>query len=549
MKMKKTIAAAVAAMLALSLGACSTEKGTSGDGDTAPRVLNQIGWGGTTWNQNFNLFSPTGVSVTPGTAYVYEPLLRMDRTAAGEFLPYLAESWEFNDDGTQLTFKLRNDVKWSDGEAFTAADVKYTWDLVLSGETPNAYPFTAVEAPDDYTVVVTYPERSFQDLVGFATRRIVPEHVWKDQDVRTWTNPEPVGTGPAVLSKFTPQQIVFKLRDDWWGGKSKGVDEVAMHAVTGDAQQSQIISGQVDFGTFGWANAQKEFVDLAPETNFYGFYPVGTSDGLTFNVEQAPYNDVHVRRALRASVDLAKAAEVVAVGYDVPTAAGIDATVFSDQLAANSEQKLDTEYAKSELAAGGWTVANGKLVAADGTSYDLRYDVYQPYDEWVRTGTILADQWRENLGLDVTVNQMADAPFTEASTTGNFGMISGSPVGGSTPYQVWDSISSTYYVPLGEQAVNNLGRWQNDEFDQIVADLAAIKPGTDADRAKELSIRAQEILIDDAPFIATATAGWKAVINGKNWKGFPVPGKDNYAPNGTLPADAALTVMNLEPNN
>ena len=550
--MRRAVAAVVVATLALMLGACSTERGPGGeDGgkQEAPKILNQVGWGGTTWNQNFNLFSPTGVSVTPGTAYIYEPLIRSDRTAAGEFLPYLAESWEFNDDGTQLTFKLREDVKWSDGEPFTSADVKYTWDLVLSGETPKVYPFASVEAPDEHTVVVKYSERAYQDLVGFATRQIVPEHVWTDQDVRTWANPEPVGTGPAVVSKFTPQQIVFDIRDDWWGGDSKGLDQLAMHAVTGDAVHSQIISGQVDFATVGWANAQTEFVDVDPENNFYGFYPVGTSDGLVFNVEEAPYNDVHVRRALRAAVDLAKTAEIVAVGYDVPTAAGVDLTVYSDQLAADSEHVYDADYAKSELAAGGWSVKDGQLVSADGESFSLRYDVYQPYDEWVRTGTLMADQWRENLALEVTVNQMADAPFSEASTTGNFGMLSGSPVGGSTPYDVWDSLAKATYVPLGEQAVNNYGRWQNDEYNQVVEELAGIAPGSDDSRAKELSVRAQEILVDEAPFIATATAGWKAVINGTRWGGFPVPGEDDYAPNGTLPADAVLTVMNLTPRN
>ncbi|OMG53450.1 hypothetical protein BJN44_11345 [Tessaracoccus sp. ZS01] len=537
------------AALALTLGACSTDRGegdSNGGANTEPRILQQVGWGGTTWNQNFNLFSPTGVTVTPGTAYIYEPLIRVNRTSAGEMLPYLAESWEFNDDGTELTFKIRDDVTWSDGEKFTADDVKFTWDLVLSGETPAAYPFTAVEAPDETTVVVKYEEQAYQDLIGFATRRIVPQHVWEEQDVRTWTNPEPVGTGPATVARFSPQQIVFDIRDDWWGGESKGVDQVAMHAVTGDAQKSQIISGQVEFGTFGWANAQKEFVELDPEHNFYGFYPVGTSDGLTFNVEQAPYDDVHVRRALRAAVDLETAAEVVAVGYGVPASSGIDSTVYADQLADDSEHVYDPEYAKAQLAEGGWKVEGGKLVNAAGESFDLRYDVYQPYDEWVRTGTIMADQWRENLGLEVAVNQMADAPFSEASTTGNFGMLSGSPVGGSTPYEVWNSLGEETYFPLGEQAILNYGRWQNDEYNAIVKELAGIEPGTDQDRANELSIRAQEILIDEAPFIATATAGWKAVINGTNWTNFPVPGEDDYAPNATLPADAVLTLMNLE---
>lgn len=566
---KKTLAAALAAALTLTLAACSLEGGPGGDspggdtpgggatngtggengnggGSTGPHILNQIGWGGTTWNPNFNIFSPTGVNANPGTAYIFEPLIRSDRTSAGEFLPHLAESWEFNEDGTQLTFTLRDDVLWSDGEQFTSEDVKYTWDLVLSGETPQAYPFTSVEAPDDFTVVVNYDSETYQDLVGFTVRSIVPKHEWESQNVREWTNPEPVGTGPAVLASHSPQQIVFDIRDDWWGGPSNGLDQLALVAVEGDAMRAQIISNQVQFGTFGWQNAQSEFVDLDPENNFYGFYPVGNSDGMIFNTTEAPYDDVHVRRALRAALDLETAAQVVAVGYSVPTPAGIDPIVYSELLADEHTHVFDPELAQQELEAGGWTVENGQLVK-DGESYSLRYDVYQPYSEWVNNGTVVADQWRENLGLDVSVNQMADAPFTEASSTGNFGILSGSPVSGSTPYQVFNTLAEPNFTPIGEQAIYNYGRWQNDEYDTVIAELASIEPGSDDDRVRELVVRAQEIITEEAPFIAVATAGWKAVLNGTDWTNFPVPGEDNFAPNGTLPADAALTIMSIQP--
>lgn len=548
MKITKLAAAtALIGVAALALSGCSFDTGESAASSDTPTTLDQIGWGGTTWTQNFNLFSPTGVSVTPGTAYVYEPLVRMDRSAAGEVLPYLATEWAFNDDGTELTFKLRDDVTWSDGEPFTAKDVAYTWNLVLSGETPKVYPFSSVEATDDHTVVVRYDEQSYPDLAAFAGRQIVPEHIWSKQNVREWTNPEPVGTGPAVLDKFSPQRISFTLRDDYWGGESAGVKRLNLHAVTGDAQMSQMISGQMDYGTFGWANADEEFVAKDPETNLYGFYPTGASDGVIFNTEVAPYDDPHVRRALRAALDLQTAAEVVAVGYEVPSEAGVSEVVYKDQLAPDTTQKQNVDQALKELADGGWTVADGKLVK-DGKSYDLRYDVYQPYAEWVNTGTIMADQWRENLGLEVTVNQMADAPFTEASTTGDFGMVSGSPLLGDTPYVAFDSMAEISYKPLGESTVYNQGRWQNEEFNEVVAELGELAPGADPELAASLSIKAQEILAEDAPFIATATGGWKAVVNQEDWTGFPVPGEDDYAPNGTLPADAIVTLMNLEPN-
>ena len=547
---RRTFAAGSAATLtAAALAACSFDRGTGGgDGEEAPREIHWLGWGGTTWNQNFNLFSPTGVNVTPGTSYVYEPLVRVDRSTAGELLPHLAESWAFNEDDTELTFTLRSDVTWSDGESFTAGDVKFTWDLVLSGETPNSYPFASVETPDDQTVVVTYEESNFADLAGFATRQIVPEHVWADQDVRTWTNPEPVGTGPGVLASFSPQQIAFDLREDYWGGAPSGPNKLFMHASTGDAAKQQIIDGTLDVGGMGWENAEEEFVALDPENNVYEFFPTGASDGLIFNMTQAPYDDVHVRRALRAAVDLAVAAEVTAVGYGVPTSAGLDPTVFSDMLAENQEQSQDIEYAKAQLEEGGWTVTDAGALEKDGETYELRYDVYQPYAEWVTTGQILADQWDTALGLKVSVNQMADAPFTEASSTGDFGMLSYYPFSGSMPYDMFATMSDLQFTPIGEQAIWNYGRFQNEEYDELVHELGAIPAGEDVERSHELIIRIQEILTEEAPFIPTATSGWKLVANEQNWTGYPtVEGGFDYAPNAPMPADGILTLMNLRP--
>ena len=136
---RRALAVGLLSAVTLTGVGCSFDKGdgasSSASGDASSSEVKIAGWGGTTWSQNFNLFSPTATAVTPGTAFFYEPLVRLDRTKAGEVLPFLAESWEFNEDGTELTFTLRNDATWSDGEPFTAKDVAFTWQLVIDGKT------------------------------------------------------------------------------------------------------------------------------------------------------------------------------------------------------------------------------------------------------------------------------------------------------------------------------------------------------------------------------------------------------------------------------
>lgn len=545
---RRTLLAGSAAAAAMATAACSFDRGSSGEGggEDGPTEVSIAGWGGTQWTRNFNLFSPTATAVTPGTAFFYEPLVRLDRTSAGVVLPHLAEEWEFSEDGTELTFTLRDDVTWSDGEPFTAEDVAFTWQLVIDGETNTAYPFTAVEASDDTHVTVTYDQPSFTDLVPFASRQIVPKHIWESEDPAAYTNEEPIGTGAFVLESFSPQQVALRVREDYWGGATKGVQVVKILAMGPDAAKDALIKGDVDYGTMGWENGEEEFVALDPENNEYTFYPTGNSDGILFNTLVAPYDDPAVRRALRDCLDLQAAADVVKVGYEIPTKAGLDAGVYSEVLAPDQEQSPAVEAAKADLADAGWSIENGRLVK-DGESYAVRYDVYQPYTEWVLTGQLLADQWKNALGLDVQVNQLADQPYTDVQESGEYGMLSGGTNSGSSIAEVVKHYDMRLVGEPGDNANGNDSFFRHERLTEIGDELTGIEPGEELERVRELAIEAQEILAEEAPFIATATAGWKAVFNKSSWGGWPVSGEADYVANNTLPADAVLALIALEP--
>ncbi|MGP9538304.1 ABC transporter substrate-binding protein [Brachybacterium sp. AOP43-C2-M15] len=538
----------VATAAALAAAGCSFDRGSSGEGggEDGPTEVRIAGWGGTQWTQNFNLFSPTATAVTPGTSFFYEPLVCLDRTEAGVVLPFLAEEWEFNDDGTELVFTLRDDVTWSDGEQFTAEDVAFTWQLVLDGETNTHYPFTAVEAVDDTHVMVTYESSSFTDLVPFSQRRIVPQHIWEDEDPAAFTDPEPVGTGAFVLDSFSPQQVSLRVREDYWGGASNGVQTVKLLAMSDDASKDALIKGDIDYGTMGWENGEEEFVARDPENNEYSFYPTGTCAGIAFNTKVAPFDDPAVRRALRDSLDLQAAADAVKVGYEVPTKAGIDAGVYSELLAPDQEQTQDVEGAKQTLADAGWSVEGGKLVK-DGETYTLRHDVYQPYTEWVLTAQLLTDQWKTGLGLDVEVNQLADQPYTDVQEAGEYGMLSTSPTSGSSIAEVVKLFDARLVGEIGDNAQGNECYFEDERLTEIGDALGEIPPGEEVERVRELAVEAQEIFAEECPFIATATAGWKAVFNKSRWDNWPAMGETAYVPNNTLPADAILTLMNVTP--
>jgi peptide/nickel transport system substrate-binding protein len=190
----------------------------------------------------------TSVDVLSG---IMEGLMDFDTNQVLQ--PQLAESYSVSDDGLTYTFKLRKDVKWHDGQPFTAADVAATWKIIMN---PDFAAFsqlgwdkiTDIETPDDYTVVMKTSEKyaPFLSYVGAAF--ISPKHLI-DKGVDSFKQEfgrNPVGTGPFKFSKWeTGQFIELEKFKDYWGGEPK-LDKITIKIVPDDnTLMVQLTTGEV----------------------------------------------------------------------------------------------------------------------------------------------------------------------------------------------------------------------------------------------------------------------------------------------------------------
>lgn len=153
--------------------------------------------------------------------------------------PELAERWEWSDDGKVCTFYLRRDVRWHDGEPFTADDVAFTFAAIFDPKVPNSARFTLtvkgesirVEVVDEHTVRFLLPE-PFAPILSAVALPILPEHVLgkalaEGRFAQVWgidTPPEQiVGTGPYKLRRYVPAQYLEYVRnDDYWKRDANG---------------------------------------------------------------------------------------------------------------------------------------------------------------------------------------------------------------------------------------------------------------------------------------------------------------------------------------
>ena len=178
-----------------------------------------------TWIRNFNPFS--GDFRFPTINGIYEPMM-IYNVVKGELQPWLATKYEWSADNKSLTFTLRDDVKWSDGQPFTAADVAYTFTLfktttglqgpggqAMNGDT--AYVDTAT-ATNPTTVVFAFKQVFTPGLYDIVAQNIVPQHLWKDvADPVKFTNENPVGTGPFTqVTVFQPQVFQVEKNPNYW---------------------------------------------------------------------------------------------------------------------------------------------------------------------------------------------------------------------------------------------------------------------------------------------------------------------------------------------
>lgn len=552
---KKLAVGVVALAVVVGAAACSTERTKGSSGEKVDTINITASAAQPNFTRNFNAFSPASKK-SPGITLFYEPLVRVDHTDSNKVKPWLAKSFKFSDGGRTLTFKLRDDVTWSDGKPLTSADVKYTLELPKNTKGLGAAPppnLKSVTTPDKHTAVVHYSTPELHDLVnyGVSPRLIVPAHIWKKHNPVKWTNKNPVGTGPYKLANFSPQSMKLDVKDsDYWGGKFNGVEHVNIKAFGSERSGKQmVLKNKVTWSTMSWKNYQDDFVKQDPKHHHYWTYPTGGSEGVLFNMKKAPTNNVHIRRALYAALDSKSLLKLYDTGQDPANPTGLDGDMWSAYMPSKLQKarhKQDATKAKTELNKSGYEVKNGKLTK-DGKTYPLSLKTNSDYGNWSAYAPGLKSQWKKVLGLKVSIKKSPTDQLGEYQQEGDFQMLYDFLSGGN---DIWSSLNSQlnskYVEPLGTKATSgNPGRYSNPKVDKLLNDMATT---LDQKRLKKDATQIEKIVLDDVPYGPIHSAAWFVEVNTKDWTGFPSPDDGKYVPQSGMEVTSTMTLQHLKPN-
>ncbi|MCI8417303.1 MAG: ABC transporter substrate-binding protein [Lachnospiraceae bacterium] len=205
-----------------------------------------------------NMYEPYGNMVSYAA---YDMLYRVQSGTMGTPEPSVATGYTLDETNTVYTFTLRDDVVFASGNKLTSKDVAWSFNRVLNMKESNAYAnmkvVDHVEAPDDYTVVVTLTEPDASFLVKLTSNaycildsEVVKEHGGSDNGgdtAKSWLDTTSAGSGPYIIESWTPkEQLVLKKNPNYWG-EQKNIDTIIMREMTSvDAQITALQNREID---------------------------------------------------------------------------------------------------------------------------------------------------------------------------------------------------------------------------------------------------------------------------------------------------------------
>ncbi len=513
---------------------------------------------------NFNWMLP-GVRRNQGAHQaMWEPLFILNYET-GEIQPWLGVSFTPNETQDVWTLTLRDGIKWSDGEAFNADDVVFTVSLLLGdetqtlGEAANAQQWVAsVEKIDDLTVQFNLKAPNPRYQLDYWSVRIwggpviLPEHVWKDQDPFTFTfyDPDkgwPIGTGPYKLVSANPTEFIWDRDDNWWGAQTGWMplpEPLRLIWIIGGPEETKALlmaDHQLDSAMNITLGAFEAILARNPNAiAWYPDLPFAWADPcprqISFNMASAPWDNTNLRKAVSLIIDRNQIVEISYEGTSVPSKTMfvqyggmnpyIDAIVAAgmgiDPAGHPDEGKAMIEAEGYALNSDGFYEKDGDVLAAD-------FIVDEGTIEYRRVVEVLVEQLRK-AGIDATMRPVTSAAWQEERAMGTLQASFNWDACGSVnePWNSMNTLSTFFYVPVGERASNDFVRWNTEgaQAYRAIVDQIGVLPLGDP-QIVDLVVEAYRYIYDETPVIPLNQAVKLVPFDTTYWTGWPTA-ENNY---------------------
>ncbi len=509
-----------------------------------------------TWTDNFNpFFDATSNVIASSEGVIYETLLFFNKFD-GKYTGMLASNYSVSSDGTQITFNLRQGVKWSDGQPFTSDDVVFTFNMLkqYSALDTNGLWSTPiisnVSAPDPQTVVVTLASPNSDALFAVGDQTwIVSKHIWSTVgDPTNYADTNPVGTGPYMVESFTPQLIKMIKNPHYWQPGLPKVQELRFPAYKDNSTAELAMDqGNVDWNSIFAPNLQNTFVKRDPTHNHYWFPP---SDVLYLlvNLKKSPFDQLAVRQAISLAIDRQQWSTIAESGYETPASPTgllpLDQQ-YLDPAYQNLKFTVDTNKAMQLLEGAGYHQgSDGIFVDSAGHKLSFSFEIPSGYTDWVAGAPVIASDLKA-IGIEINVDTVSTDVFTTDVQNGNFDITMQGTISGPSPYNIYSSLLlSTNSAPIGQQANGDYERWSDPATDQLLNQFITSSDPTVQQQAMS---GLEKILVDQVPAIPLTNEPYWYEYNSTNFTGWPDQNDEYALPSPYQYPDDEIVLLHLQP--
>lgn len=471
---------------------------------------------------------PTGLNTLTSTyaiefslfEHMYENLVTLDDD--DNTVPGAAESWDYDEDTLTYTFHLRKDGVWTNGDPVTAKDFEFAWSQALNPDVASDYAYflyfiknaekyfngevawdeVGVKVVDDYTLEVTMeqPTPYALFLFSFATLAPINQRFYEAVGADLYSTEAQYfcTNGPFALTEWSHNdKIVMQKNDAWHGAADVEVEEIDWKIITdANAALSSFLAGDLDMVGLGTGELIKQ-AEAAGAT--IQSYTDGTSFYIYFNNNDQYLSNVNLRRALFNAIDEQKEIDTVwqndnepMTSFTAPGVSATDGTSFAGKVGELYAPSRDQEKAKEYLA----TALSELGCTVDELSAHLSIDCGDSATS-IAEASFYQEQWRQVLGIEVTVNSMITKQGSQNRKTGNYVM---SITGWGPDYNDPNTFLDLWVTDGG----NNQTGFSNERYDELI-DLAAKE--TDLEKRESYFIECEQIIADQLPI---GPAFWRA---------------------------------------
>lgn len=458
----------------------------------------------------FNPALTTSGGVHTASELMFNGLVSYDDNYAVQ--PDLAESWEILEDGSLYRFALRDDVVWHDGTPFTSADVKFSFEEVLTEfhsrtKASVGSVLVSVDTPDDTTAEFRFsePYAPLLQQLDVTEAPIIPAHIYQGTEIlENPMNATPVGTGPFMFGSHSPdEELVLVKNPDYFKDGLPILDEVVMRVIPEDSNQVIALeSGEVDWL---WGVPGPDLERFASDSDYSTLRthvnPGGANCIMTigFNLDRPALQDLATRQAIAHALDDQAFLDRVAFGQGKVATSPFSSGIPSAYASGLDFPEFDPAEAERLLDEAGWIregdgirSAQGVEGVPDGTPLTIGVHLFPTFADY---GELMKALLLE-VGIDVEVNALERATMVEqVFTDRNFDTTIISYCNGTDPeIGIRRMYISSNIAPI---PFSNAAGYVNPTVDEL---FDTARNMVDEAERKEIYKQLQEVLIADLPY-------------------------------------------------